>query len=341
MTMPEPTASRKPPRRFWLFAPYVALVIVIVVWSLIWLGVRADVLSRMDAAADHLRAQGYVVDWTRRVADGYPFRLDVALDQPRFIEPSGWGLTAPKIKAQAYAYNLDNWIGVAADGVTLMRPKGGPVDIRAQALRASIAGFAHSPPRISIEGRAVVFRPRPGASPFPLTDAVQLGLHMRPSGVDGAEVLLLVSGGDAPREGLLGRITNGRGFTMIIDGLVSKASGFSGRDWPAKAAHWAASGGRITIAHAALASAPRQIALTKGDLSLDDKGALNGVLSLDLGRGLNAVDNFGGDPNTAKSVKAVIEAQARLDRPVSVDVDFHGGMMHLGPITIGPAPKLY
>jgi hypothetical protein len=312
MTMPEPPAQRKPPRRFWLFAPYILLLAGVGIWSLVWQGARIEVERDMDQAAADLRGQGYVVDWADRRIDGYPYRLDLTVTAPRIIEPSGWGLTATTLKAQAYAYNLDNWIVVAGDGVTLKRPAGGgDVVIKGTALRASLAGLKQSPPRVSIEGVNLSFTPQAGGRPFGLTSTEHLGLHMRPSGTDGAELLLQLTGARAPQEELLGRLTGERSFALIADGVVSRTDALAGRGWPATAKHWATAGGSFSLNHFGMASGPLRLGIGPSVLGLNSDGAVDGDLPL------------------------------RYAGQTSVDLHLTGGVATVNGAPVGTAPRVY
>jgi hypothetical protein len=310
MTMPEPTRPRKPPSRFWLFAPYVVVLIAAVAWSLYWLSLRGMVITRLDDAAQRLRAEGYVVDWKARRVSGYPFRLAVSLDAPRLVEPSGWGLSAPSLKAQAMAYVLDDWVLVAGDGVTLHRPAGGDVAVTGQALRASLAGFSRSPPRIAIEGVGLTFTPAPGGAPFSLVSAKGLGLYLRPSGEDGAEGYLRLEGASAPAPRLFGRLGNDQPFDLTADVEFTRKSAFQGQSWPAAARAWAAGGGTMSVVSGDFAAGPVKIKAVHGQARPDDKGRLAGDLALDFGQG-------------------------------PLDLVFSNGSARLGRTVVGPAPRLY
>ena len=48
--MPEPDAPRKPPKRFWLYAPYVLLAVAAVGWSGWWVYGRGRIAAGLDAA---------------------------------------------------------------------------------------------------------------------------------------------------------------------------------------------------------------------------------------------------------------------------------------------------
>ena len=310
MTMPEPAHPRKPPSRFWLFAPYVVLLVGVLVWSLYWLGLRATAAARLDETAQRLRGEGWTVDWQARTIGGYPFRLFVSLDQPRLIEPSGWGLSAPHLKAQAMAYDLDVWVIVAADGVVLHRPSGGEVAVTGQALRASVAGFARSPPRIAVEGVGLTFTPQPGGAPFTVASAKDLGLYLRPVGQDDAEAYVRLGDATAPSPRLLGRIGGDRPFDLTADIEASKAGAFRGDSWPAAARAWAAGGGVLGVVSGDFAAGPAKIRAVRSQTGLDAQGRLAGDVVLDFGRG-------------------------------PVDLSIADGAARLGSIVVGPAPKLY
>lgn len=345
MTMPDPSRPRKPPSRFWLFAPYVALLIAIAVWSGVWLGARASLIGRLDAAAERLRGEGYVVAWKSRAVGGYPFRLDMTLEQARFVEPSGWGLAAPKLEAQAYAYAPDHWLAVVDRGVTIERPKGGPVVVAGQMLRASVVGLADAPPRVSVEGVDLTFTPRPSGRPFPITYAQRLGLHMRPAGDDRVEGCLLLAGAKAAPGEWLGRIAGDRRLALIADVFASKTGAFAGRGWPDMARHWAAAGGAVDIAQAGLAAGPRRLGVGRGRLSVDADGSLDGALTVDITHAAGLMDDVGRsdgvDPLAAKAARAVIDARAVAGRRTLVDLTFQAGATTLGPVAMGPAPRAY
>ena len=344
MTMPDPDSPRKPPRRFWLFAPYVVLLVAAAVWSGVWLAARASLIGRLDAAAERLRGEGYVATWKSRAVGGYPFRLDVVIQEARLVEPSGWGLSAPRLEAQAYAYAPDHWLAVADQGVIIERPKGGPVAVAGRVLRASVVGVAQATPRVSVEGVDLTFTPQPGGRPFAITHAQQLGLHMRPSGEDRVEGYLLLAGANAAPGGWLSGIAGDRPLALVADGFVSQPAAFSGRDWPQMARHWAAAGGAVEIAQAGMAAGTVRLGVGRGRLSLDSDGSLAGGLALDIGRAPGVVDSLSRgrvDPLAAKAAAAVIDARRATGRRTLVDLTFQAGATTLGPVAIGPAPRVY
>ncbi len=141
------------------------------------------------------RAGGPSLGWDRAAVGGYPFRFEVVLDGVRASEPSGWGLTAPQVRAETYAYDLKHWIAYAPSGVVLDRPGAGAS--RSPAKRcgpASVDRCSLARRAISIEGLKLAFAPSKGARPFPLLTADQIDAHVRPAGPDETEFLLQMQG---------------------------------------------------------------------------------------------------------------------------------------------------
>ena len=335
----------KRPNRFWLYAPYVVVLIAAVLWSLFWLGIRVEVEQAMDKTAARMRDAGYVMEWKDRRIDGYPFRIDVTLDQPRFAEPSGWGLSAPQLKAETYAYQLAHWVIVAPGGVTLNRPVSGPVAVTGQALRASYVWLPHSPPRVSIEGAKLVFTPQTGAKPFFITAVDHMGLHLRPADGDKAEFFAQLDGASLPLQGLLARIAQNHPVALIFQGTASNVSALRGNDWPAAVKAWTAAGGGVDIGRGQVTAGPAILAAGASRFTVGWDGRLRGTLGLDLRQAPGAVQAMaeanGIDPTVTRSALAVVQALSGGKPIAHADVVFQAGVTTFGPVAIGPAPKVY
>ena len=271
----------------------------------------------MDAAAVQLREQGYPVDWKARTVTGYPFRLDITLTDARIGEPSGWAMALPTLKAEAWIYRLDHWMLVAPDGVTLARPDGGAVAVRARALRASLAGIGGRPPRLSIEGADLDFDPAPGAKPYLIRSAQRLELHLRPGPDDQGGVLFKVEGAKLRLEGLPARVAQDRPVSMQWDLVLSKMSGFSGRSWPSAVRSWRDAGGMITVRGAELRGGDALLTGTGGPLRVGSDGRLEGEINATLKDSDGGGQGFGGP------------------------VDLEDGRARLGPLDLGPSPRVY
>lgn len=316
MTLPEPERARKPRRRG-LFLPWLLALLLVVGWSGGWFWLRAESARRMDASVEQLREQGYDVVWRKRTITGFPFRLNVTLDGARIAEPSGWAIAAPLLKSEAYVYRLDHWIMVAPDGVTLTRPDGGPVTVRARALRASLSSFDEHPPRLSVEGVDLTFETAPGGKPYPVESAAGLALHLRAGPQDQGGVLFKVDGARLRLEGLPARIVQGKPASMMWDLALSKMSAFRGRDWPSAVRGWRDAGGFITVRAAEVRGGEAVLSGKGGPLTVGPDGRLQGVLEATLS---------GADDGTAA---------------FSGDVQLAGGEARIGPLPLGPSPRLY
>ena len=316
MTLPDRSPPRKS-RRLGLVLPWLALALLAGGWSLAWFKLRAEAVSRMDAAAVELRAQGYPVEWKTRTVTGYPFRLDITLTDARIGEPSGWAMALPTLKGEAWIYRLDHWMLVAPDGVTLTRPDGGAVAVRARALRASLGGIGGRPPRLSVEGVDVDFDTAPGAKPYLIRSAERLELHLRPGPDDQGGVLFKVEGAKLRLEGLPARVAQDRPVSMQWDLVLSKMSAFNGRSWPSAVRNWRDAGGVITVRAAELRGGDALLTGTGGPLRVGPDGLLEGRIDAQLKDSNGQGQGFGG--------------------PVNLE----DGRARLGPLDLGPAPRVY
>jgi len=328
MTLHDQEDRRKPSRRA-LYIPWILLVVLAVAWSAGWFWLRGETRRQMDAGAAELRAAGYTVSWDDRTFGGYPFRIDSNMTGFRIGEPSGWSISAPNIRAEAFVYKLDHWVAYAPDGVVLNRPIGGPVTIKGKGLRASLSGIDETVPRVAVEGFGLTFAPAPGAQPYLLRSADHLDLHLRPGPQDQGAVLLKVDGARALLPGLLSRIAQDQPVSMDVEMILSKMSAMEGRDWRSMVRSWADAGGTATLQNASLTGGGAVLAAHGGALSVGDDGRVEGGLDVDLRKAGEALSDMSG---------GMIPPQAGF---AGANLKFEGGQTILGPLPIAPAPRVY
>lgn len=351
MTLPDLPASRKPPSRRWLYGPYIALAVAVAVWSGAWLWIRGQVAQRLQAAerpaGSESAGSGPTLSWSHAHIGGYPFRVEVVLDDVRAAEPSGWAVSAPQVRAEAYAYDLGHWIGYAPQGVVLSRPGAGEVAIAGDALRASVAADGTGARRVAVEGIRLNFQPRPGARPFPLAFADHIDLHTRPAGPAGqVEFLFQLQGGRLPPGTPLGRLAAGQPVSSAWRGVVTQAPALAGRDWPQMARAWAAAGGTIELTSGWISAGGADLDAVGGRLAVGPDGRLSGAVALGLAHApamLAAVARTGAlAPGLARIAAAVAGGQtAAQGAAARADLTFRAGVSTFGPLALGPAPRIY
>ncbi|MFP5448309.1 MAG: DUF2125 domain-containing protein [Alphaproteobacteria bacterium] len=344
MSVPDPAPARKP-RRLGLILPFVLLFLAMIVWSGFWFWTRIQVGDRMDATAETLRSAGYEVSWGTRSIGGYPFRLNVTLTDAVIREPSGWALATPRLESEAYMHALGRWIFAAPEGLTFTRPQAGSVQVTGEIIRASLGNAEAKPPRFDFEGRELTFTPTPGAQPFALSQAKMVAFHLRPGPEDQGALFLEVEDGQAQMSGLFARIAQDGDIDLKWDALLTKMSAFDGPDWPNAVRNWSQAGGMAEVREAGLTAGEAVIGVNRGQLFVGPDGRLRGTLDVTLRQAPEALEALGAGgvlpPETADTAAAVAAARQGADNVAQAAITFQAGQTTLGPVAIGPAPRVY
>lgn len=346
MSVPDPSAPRKlSPLR--LYVAFGLAAVFVVAWSAAWIWARGEVQTRMDAGVATLKAAGYEVTWKDRGIGGYPFRLNVTLTEARVRDRSGWALEAPKLESQAFMHAPTRWVIAAPEGLTFVRPIGGPVRVSGKLIRASLSHLTNTPPNLSFEGVELRFQPSAGAQPFGLSAAERVEFHLRqaPSAVgDEAGVWLSVKDGKAQLSGLLGRIAGDKPISIEWDGRLSKISAFKGADWADAVRRWTAAGGQMDVKRGGLTAGDALIGVNSGTLRAGSDGRLTGVLDVSLRqapRALNVLGATGTIPQERAAAAAAVATARQQGDLARATLNFEAGQTTLGPAAIAPSPKVY
>lgn len=332
------------PRRFWLYAPFVVLAIAVAAWTAGWLWMRGEVFRRMDLGARVLGESGYSVDWGARSLSGFPFRLNLDIAAPRFREVSGWGVSAPRLKAEAFVFAPDHWVVVAPDGVILNRRVGGPVAIGAKVLRGSLSEMGAYPPRLSIEGVGLTFAAAPGASPVAIASAEGLHLHAKAGPMDQGAFYVEIDRANSADSGLLNDIAADAPVTLIVDAIFSHAGALSGQGFAGALRGWGEAGGGLNIRRLGFQAGPVTAEARSGALAIDGQGRLKGVVDARLKQARRLLAAWGARsglaPQAATSAQTVLDAHDR-GGVVAIPLNFQAGQTTIGPVSVGPAPRVY
>ncbi len=342
--VPDPEPTRKP-RRFWLYAPFIILLLAAAGWTALWLQVRGQAATRMDTAVSQLRKAGYEVTWKERSLGGYPFRLEVVLTDARIREPGGWSIATPRLEAQAFLYSLGHWLTAAPEGLTLTRPVGGPVEVRGELLRASLSGLNKRPPSVSFEGRKLTFAPGAGAQPFGLSAADKVEMHLRPGPDDQGAILFKVDNGKAQLSGLFAQLAGDKPVSIVWDSILTRMSGFKGQTWPESMRAWSTGGGLIQVRQAGVTAGDALIGAQAGQLGVGYDGRLVGSMDVTLRQAPRALAAMAATgtlpPETALAAAAVAAAREDSASVARATLTFEAGRMTLGPVAIGASPRVY
>ena len=338
--LPDPEPARKS-GRMGLYAPFLLALLVSLVWTGMWIWLRGETIRQMDAATAALRKAGYEASWAERKVTGWPFRMDVVLKGARLKDPSGWGFAAPALEGEAYAYAMDHWMFAAPDGFTLVRPNGGPVEVRGRVIRASLTEPDKTPPALSVDGMDLTFQPGAGAQPFSLASAGRVQLFLRPGPDDQGAILFKVENGRTAPGGTLAAIPGDQSVSLTWESVLSRVSRFKGATLPQAGQAWALGGGTLQVRQAQIHVGGSGLGAQSGALIVDRDGYLAGTLEVTVTGGPQALAGLAKAgkvaPAPALGAAAVIVATPQGRLPLS----FEAGRTRVGPVAVAPAPKLW
>jgi hypothetical protein len=324
--MPDPSAPPQPKRakRFWLFAPYVLLLVLILGWSAYWWAASARLRHGLETCAEQAKKQGYVVQWSSLQVNGYPFRLRVVLIGPKLADSAGWGLSATRLEAMALAYSPDRWVLAAPQGLIFSRPGKGDVAVSGKMIRASLAAVDTPQPRYAFEGDNLTLAPAQGATPPAFATIDRLELDLQPGPNDQALFYVKLDGGVVRPEAGIAKLASGKPFSLTWDARLTRLSALRGSNWPGALQAWRNAGGSMTVADAALGIGGLAFKGQGGPLSVDPDGRLKGEVPLKL--------DAGQAPN-----QALLQALGLLG---PVLLSFKDGHASIGPIPVGASLKI-
>ncbi|MBW8303462.1 MAG: DUF2125 domain-containing protein, partial [Brevundimonas sp.] len=179
--------SDTPPRhsRRGLVLPFVIVGLLLAAWTGWWFYLADQVETRLAAQTESLRQGGWKVSHAPTSVTGWPFRARVVFPQAQIVAPSGHGVSAPELVAEANAWNPGLWVVIAPDGLTLTRAGKGQIDIGGDGARMSVSHLRDRFPDLRAELLRPTFTPRAGAEPFPIASAEHVQFEMRPHLTDG------------------------------------------------------------------------------------------------------------------------------------------------------------
>lgn len=327
--------------------PGLFLLILLVVggWSGYWFYLSSQIRQGLAQTETRLEAAGWRIEHGEPRIDGWPFRIQVVMDDVEVIAPSGHGLRAPELRTEATAYQLDRWVIVASEGLELGRAAKGWVAVEGQALRASLSQLRGTPPRVIVEFDQPRFTPTEGSEPFPITQAERLIINLMPEAEGRAGVLFDLDAATPRPGGVLARMSENRVFDLSAEGVADQAARLSGATWSEALAAWSREGGALTEVRLE-ATAEQDFARGQTDrLSADANGRLVGDLQVHLRGGTAPIAGLaqapGVDPRAAAAVAVGAQLTSGFRGETNVLLRFSDGRTIVGPVSLGPAPKVF
>jgi hypothetical protein len=349
MTDTPPNTPRHPRRG--LAVPFIVVGLLLSGWTGWWFYLAHQIETRMEARVEALRQDGWTVTHAAVTTTGWPFRARVSIPHADILAPSGHGVAAPELVAEANAYNPDRWVIIAPDGVTLTRADKGKVAVGGDGLRLSASGLRERFPDVRLELIRPTFTAHQGADPFPIASAERVLFNLRPHLTDGRtatdemDVAFELADARGRTDGPVEGATRQGRLTVRIEATVFNASRLRAMDSAGVFAGWTAAGGRFTDIRGELEAGESRARLQSAILSADAEGRLEGQVALRARQPMAAIAGLAnsqtGAVNRLGAAGAAAAAGASGDRGVDLVIQFRDGRTWLGPFALAPAPKLF
>jgi hypothetical protein len=303
--------------RFWLFTPFVLLLILALAWTAAWFYVRGRAVEALDGFMAREAAVGRQWSCPGRRVGGYPFRIEVSCPQLGLKRAD---VTASLGPSQVVAQVYQPRHVIAEIGGPLRVTDGERVgEARWRDLRLSLRLAGAGLQRVSVLAAEPSLRME-GLPVGPVEGrAARLEAHLRPSPArnDGAyDLSLRVEGAAAPA--LAPVVGSDAPLDLDLQGTVTQARDAAPRPLIEELERWRRAGGQVEIERLVLAQGPRRVE-AKGTLALDDlrrpagrleasatglEGLVAGLLS---GRGPEAAEPRPGPSRTTRLPAVRIE----------------------------------
>ena len=334
-----------------LAVPFLIVGVLLAAWTGWWFWLTDQVETRLTAQVEVLRRDGWTITHAPVSTTGWPFRTRVSMPQADILAPSGHGVAAPELVAEASSWNPGHWVVVVPDGLTLTRADKGRIAIAGDGLRFSISHLRDRFPDLRAELIRPTFTPLEGAEPFPIVSAERIQLETRPHLTDGAastdelDVLFrLIDARGRPGGPVEGATRQGM-LSADVEGTIVGASRLQGMDSAGVFAAWTEAGGRFTAVRGRLKAGDSTALISSDSLSARADGRLQGSLALTAEQPMAAIAGLArsqsGAVNRMGAAGAAAATAGSGARPVDLVVQFRDGRTWLGPFALAPAPRLF
>lgn len=329
--------------RFWLYTPFVLLLLVAVAWSVAWFFIRNRAGDTLDAWLAAEARQGRQWTCADRTIAGYPFRIELVC--PELTLKQG-AVNASFGRVEAIAQVYQPRLVIAEIGGPLKVTDGranvqATWDILQASIHATQTGFQRlslaatapkltvsglTPQEIKASGQQLEMHVRP--NPSRVQDkAYDAALFIRQASLPFIDALI---GGSEPTD-------------LNADVTVTQADGFRGQTIAAELERWRAAGGSLDVLMLSAAKGSRRIQ-AKGNLSIDAEHRPTGQLSASAAGLDGLLSSITGNRNTGALLGALLgQAPSRSNAQPQLSplppLRMENGLLALGPFVV-PNVKL-
>lgn len=316
----------------------IGVAVLAALWSAWWFAGSTAFERGAVAAIEAARARGWQIGYDDLSVAGFPNRFDTTIDAPRVTSPDGsFGWSAPFVQVFALSWRPNHLIAVAPNEMTFdLAP--GTLAVTSTDLRASAALSLSTQPELL---RATVAGTGLATAGLGLDATLETGqLAMRQAGGEGEYDVALALAALRPGEALRAAIDPFATLPPVVGALdVDIHATLDGPLGAGAAPRLLA----LDLRGARLAWGDLRAEAT-GRVTFDPAGVPEGVVSLDVAgwqAALRLAASAGAlPPERLPLVTAGLAGMAAEDGRVTLDLTLEGGEMRLGPIPLGPAPRL-
>lgn len=327
------------------------LIVIAAVLGTLWGGYWFIAASAMEKALvswiGARQAEGWQAGYDSLNTRGFPNRFDTTVTQLRLSDP-GTGLTwsAPWFQILSLSYKPHHVIAVWPDAQILRTPSQ-ELSISAAKLQGSV--IVEPTTALGLDRTSIVAERLELASTrgWSLSmDSAQFATRQTPT-VENSYDVSLTAQGMRPGAALVQLLSAGGHLPETLDGVELRATlGFTA-PWDRHAIEDARPQlTRLALDKAQASWGDLHLSLA-GTLEVDSTGLPSGQIQITAKNWQKMLDTAVAaglvDPRYQGTITGALEFMAGLSAPASdieTSLDFAGGQMRLGPIPLGPAPRL-
>jgi hypothetical protein len=274
----------EPRRRTWLYAPFIGLAVLAVLWTGLWFYASGVAKKTLEGWFEREAKAGRIYHCDQQSIGGYPFRVEIQCG-PAAME---WRSTQPTVDVKvagmavsAQVYQPSLLISEFTSPLTMADPGQPPKYIATwKLLQGILRGGPTLPERVSIVMDAPNFDYVRSADTQTLFKANHAEIHGRivegsAAGNPVIDIALQLKSATAPTINPLTAQAFDADITFVLRGLKD----FSPKPWPDRFREIQAAGGRIDVTRARVQQG-EAIAIATGSLGLMPSGNLDGQLLL-------------------------------------------------------------